>query len=138
MNILRFGRSKHARKDDSTEASGLEEGSSISKNERAVSGSEFGRKTEMESIDEDYARRKDERQEGMERYEENSDKVESVILEISLAPATSEKCALFPILHELRQDSTFCDVAFLCHGTLFTAHRCVVSRLIKISCVTNV
>ena len=69
---------------------------------------------------------------GAERTEDNDEestqRVESVSIEANISPGANEKNTLLSILFELRKDGTFCDVAFLCHGTLFTAHRCVVRK----------
>jgi hypothetical protein len=53
---------------------------------------------------------------------------ESYILQIP--PGESEKNTVFAALLELRNDASFCDVAFLVHGTLFRAHKIVV-RLVE-------
>ena len=70
-----------------------------------------------------------------DNYENNNDeesthRVESVSIEANITPGANEKNSLLSVLFELRKDGTFCDVAFLCHGTLFTAHRCVVRIIV--------
>ena len=90
-------------------------------NEEVVSNSNYGEGNE--SIQEGNA-------EAASKYSDNneelSEHVESVSLEINIMPSATEKNSLLPVLFELRQDAAFCDVAFLCHGKLFTAHRCIV------------
>lgn len=52
---------------------------------------------------------------------------ENVKVEASLIPSDQEKRALLASFDTMRKDSLFCDVAFVCKGTLFRAHRVVVS-----------
>lgn len=44
-----------------------------------------------------------------------------------LLPGEGEKKQMLAMFQEMRKESFFCDVAFLCHGILFRAHRVVVS-----------
>jgi hypothetical protein len=48
-------------------------------------------------------------------------------LDAQILPGEGEKSKLLTMFNDLRKESTFCDVAFLCKGTLFRAHRVVVS-----------
>ncbi len=49
------------------------------------------------------------------------------VLDAQILPGNAEKSKLLNMFNDLRSESTFCDVAFLCKGTLFRAHRIVVS-----------
>ena len=49
------------------------------------------------------------------------------ILDAQILPGNSEKSKLLSMFNDLRTEATFCDVAFLCKGKLFRAHRIVVS-----------
>ncbi len=62
-------------------------------------------------------------------HEENDDddEEEEVTIEASLIPSDQEKRALLASFDTMRKDSLFCDVAFVCRGTLFRAHRVVIS-----------
>lgn len=44
-----------------------------------------------------------------------------------LVPTEPEKFTMLKMFAELRSDGSFCDVAFLCQGVLFRAHRVIVS-----------
>jgi hypothetical protein len=57
-------------------------------------------------------------------YEEHS-KVEYT--EAQLLPSEVEKRHILSMFYTMRKDSFFCDVAFVCNGVLFRAHRVVVS-----------
>lgn len=70
----------------------------------------------MSSVD-DNESRADER-EGNELIE---------ILDAQILPGDTEKGKLLSMFNDLRKESTFCDVAFLCKGKLFRAHRIIVS-----------
>lgn len=58
---------------------------------------------------------------------DNSAMDTSEIVDAQILPGDSEKAKLLSMFDGLRKDSTFCDVAFLCKGKLFRAHRVVVS-----------
>ena len=60
-----------------------------------------------------------------EYYNEDSG-IEQVV-DAQILPGDSEKGKLLSMFDDLRKESTFCDVAFLCKGKLFRAHRVVVS-----------
>ena len=47
--------------------------------------------------------------------------------EAQLLPCESEKKHILQMFYTMRKDSFFCDVAFVCNGVLFRAHRVVVS-----------
>jgi hypothetical protein len=49
------------------------------------------------------------------------------VFDARITPGETEKLALLSSFQALREDGTFCDVAFLCQGTLFRAHRVVIS-----------
>jgi len=57
--------------------------------------------------------------------EEEESKVE--YSEAQLLPCESEKKHILQMFYTMRKDSFFCDVAFVCNGVLFRAHRVVVS-----------
>ena len=61
-----------------------------------------------------------------ENYAWNADGEEQ-ILDAHVIPSDSEKSKVLAMFQDLRVEGTFCDVAFLCKGTLFNAHRVVVS-----------
>jgi hypothetical protein len=47
--------------------------------------------------------------------------------EAQLLPCEAEKKHILSMFYTMRKDSFFCDVAFVCNGVLFRAHRVVVS-----------
>lgn len=47
--------------------------------------------------------------------------------EAQLLPCEAEKKHILSMFYVMRKDSFFCDVAFVCNGVLFRAHRVVVS-----------
>ena len=47
--------------------------------------------------------------------------------EAQLLPCEGEKKHILSMFYTMRKDSFFCDVAFVCNGVLFRAHRVVVS-----------
>ena len=47
--------------------------------------------------------------------------------EAQLLPCEAEKKHILSMFYTMRRDSFFCDVAFVCNGVLFRAHRVVVS-----------
>jgi hypothetical protein len=47
--------------------------------------------------------------------------------EAQLLPSEVEKKHILSMFYTMRKDSFFCDVAFVCNGVLFRAHRVVVS-----------
>lgn len=47
--------------------------------------------------------------------------------EAQLLPSEGEKKHILSMFYTMRKDSFFCDVAFVCNGVLFRAHRVVVS-----------
>ena len=49
-----------------------------------------------------------------------------VILDSVVVASVFEKASLLKMFNELRTEGTFCDVAFLCQGVLFRAHKIVV------------
>ena len=57
--------------------------------------------------------------------EDENSKVE--YSEAQLLPCESEKKHILTMFYTMRKDSFFCDVAFVCNGVLFRAHRVVVS-----------
>lgn len=57
--------------------------------------------------------------------EEENSRVE--YSEAQLLPCEAEKKHILSMFHTMRKDSFFCDVAFVCNGVLFRAHRVVVS-----------
>jgi len=60
-------------------------------------------------------------------YEGGHANAETEILDAQIIPGNTEKSKLLNMFNDLRTESTFCDVAFLCKGKLFRAHRIVVS-----------
>ena len=133
MNLLRIGRSKptsqqrrgsHA---DSSVVSSSDGGKSDNLTQKS---GDSNYRNELERIEDNDNENESESRLELATEDDNegsTGRPESVILEASIAPGTSERNAVFPILFDLRQDSTFCDVAFLCHGKLLTAHKCVVN-----------
>ncbi len=61
-------------------------------------------------------------QEDAQEEEEVYEETEALLL-----PSVGEKKHMIAMFQEMRKESFFCDVAFLCHGILFRAHRVVVS-----------
>lgn len=49
------------------------------------------------------------------------------VFDARITPGDNEKLGLLTAFQAMREEGTFCDVAFLCKGTLFKAHRVVVS-----------
>mgnify|MGYP001368716386 CR=1 FL=1 len=49
------------------------------------------------------------------------------VFDARIMPGDNEKLGLLTSFQSMREEGTFCDVAFLCKGTLFKAHRVVVS-----------
>ena len=49
------------------------------------------------------------------------------VFDARITPGDAEKLSLLSSFQNLREDGTFCDVAFLCKGNLFRAHRVVIS-----------
>ena len=47
--------------------------------------------------------------------------------EAHLLPCESEKKYILSMFEKLRKDNHFCDVVFQCHGSVFHAHRVIVS-----------
>eukprot|EP01036_Dinobryon_divergens_P031668 gene31668-41111_t len=139
MNLFRL---KPKRKDRNTEVASIESDIPVEdkkRNNRTArdSISEDGTKnsvgaTNLHEHDDDNNNDTASGAERTENYEHDNDeesthRVESISIEANITPGATEKNTLLSVLFELRKDGTFCDVAFLCHGTLFTAHRCVVS-----------
>lgn len=143
MNLFRL---KPKRKDRNTEVASIESDIPVEdkkRNNRTArdSISEDGTKnsvgaTNLHEHDDDNNNDTASGAERTENYEHDNDeesthRVESISIEANITPGATEKNTLLSVLFELRKDGTFCDVAFLCHGTLFTAHRCVV-RIIEL------
>ncbi len=63
-------------------------------------------------------------EEGSQAVSEN---VIERVYEIEFKVGEHEKSNILTCLNDMRNDSSFCDVAFLCHGKLFRAHRVVVA-----------
>ncbi len=59
--------------------------------------------------------------------EETPDPLHDVIFDVSVIASEAEKTGMLRVMSELRADSSLCDVAFLCGGVLFRAHRVIVS-----------
>ena len=51
----------------------------------------------------------------------------NIIFDTAVIPSEYEKSSVLKGFSEMRADSTFCDVSFLCQGVLFRAHRVIVS-----------
>ena len=62
---------------------------------------------------------------GADDADEERSKIE--YSEAQLLPCESEKKHILSMFYTMRKDSFFCDVAFVCNGVLFRAHRVVVS-----------
>lgn len=67
-----------------------------------------------------------------ENYDEDNggyyeEELPEPVYEVSLSPSDSEKRNILAFALELRNESTFCDVAFLVKGSLFRAHRVIVA-----------
>eukprot|EP00605_Chrysophyceae_sp_TOSAG23-4_P002118 GSChrysophyteH1.ASY1.ANO1.2344.1 assembled CDS len=60
-------------------------------------------------------------------YDENELEADDEIVDAQIYPGDGEKTKILTMFDDLRRESTFCDVAFLCKGKLFRAHRIVVS-----------
>lgn len=75
---------------------------------------------------EDASRRSGEDQDGSLGSQNNAFRRGPVYDSIVIA-SSYEKAAILKMFTELRGEGTFCDVAFLCQGVLFRAHRVVVS-----------
>ena len=58
---------------------------------------------------------------------EENDVVFKEVFDARITPGDNEKLGLLTAFQAMREEGTFCDVAFLCKGTLFKAHRVVVS-----------
>lgn len=64
----------------------------------------------------------------MSHFHENADtRSAAEVAEAQLLPCESEKKHILLMFNTMRKESFFCDVAFICHGVLFRAHRVVVS-----------
>jgi hypothetical protein len=64
----------------------------------------------------------EEEQSYQENVDESYEQTDALLL-----PGEGEKMQMIAMFYEMRKESFFCDVAFLCHGVLFRAHRVVVS-----------
>ena len=53
--------------------------------------------------------------------------LEETYTEAQLLPCDTEKKHILMMFDSMRKDSFFCDVAFLCQGIMFRAHRVIVS-----------
>ncbi len=102
----------------------------------------WGKKKTAEFVEEEENNDRDEQgsQGGGSKYngsDENKSASEvgaftrGVVFDSLVVPSAFEKASLLKMLNELRVQGTFCDVAFLCQGVLFRAHKIVV-RLVRI------
>ena len=64
---------------------------------------------------------------GDEASDEASENIIERVYEIEFKVGEAEKTNILTCLNDMRIDSSFCDVAFLCHGKLFRAHRVVIA-----------
>jgi hypothetical protein len=62
-----------------------------------------------------------------ESFEEDDEIVyETEVPILTVSPGDNEKGSVFREFLDMRNEASFCDVAFLVQGTLFRAHRVVV------------
>ena len=90
------------------------------------------------SDEESYTSRSDSNDEGFDQFDdeednpfENEEEMQKFsateVFDARITPGDQEKIGLLSSFQSLREDGTFCDVAFLCKGNLFRAHRVVIS-----------
>ena len=61
-----------------------------------------------------------------EQFEDEEVVYETEVPILKVCPSDSERGNVFSSFLTMRNESSFCDVAFLVQGTLFRAHRVVV------------
>jgi hypothetical protein len=59
-------------------------------------------------------------------FDDNEVVYETEVPILTVSPGENEKASVFRDFLNMRNDASFCDVAFLVQGTLFRAHRVVV------------
>lgn len=82
----------------------------------------FGRNNKPEVAEEDE--NEEENEEDLDQDEEEEQEQD---VEVFIIASEGEKKAVLASFDTMRRESLFCDVAFICHGVLFRAHKVVLS-----------